>query len=375
MNKAGIRALAVRYPAQVRTNDYFREHFPAVVAGAEEKSLGKIWAKPTGADVKDAVDFDGAAAPYMSDPFRGTVKRRILRPGERTVDLEKQAVADALAAAGLGPDDVDLVICSDLIADSIGVGNGAYLAAAAGLRCAVWNLETACSSTAVALQVAASFVRSGEYRRVLVVSSCSYSREVVPDDTLAWFVGDGASAILVTSEPAAGEILATTTINTAETCNAFSYALSPTPTATEGQSHQARARITMHWHAEKASIIRETSETYLHRCCDEVLRKVGKKASDVDCLLVNTPTAWYARFCADALGIDFAKTEDTYPLYANCGPVLLPSNMYRAARRGLLKPGALVLTYTIGSTSSASASVMRWGDVSLGPDPESRSFD
>ncbi len=363
MNKAGIRGLAVRYPSQVRTNDYFRERFPEVVAGAEQKSLGKIWAKPAQSDAKEAIDFDSAAAPYMSDPFRGTVKRRILRAGERTVDLEREALLDLLSVTGLGTSDIDLVICSDLIADSIGVGNGAYLAAAAGLRCAVWNLETACSSTAVALQVAASFVRSGEYRRVAVVSSCSYSREVVPDDTLAWFVGDGAAALLVTSEPEAGEILSTATINTVETCNAFSYALTPTD--------DRRARVTMHWHPEKASIIRETSESYVRRCCDEALRKAGKTVGDVDCLLVNTPTAWYAKFCADALGIPVSKTEDTYPLYANCGPVLLPSNMYRAAHRGLLKPGQLVLTYAVGSTSSASASVLRWGEgVKLGADPE-----
>ncbi|HEY1955562.1 MAG TPA: 3-oxoacyl-[acyl-carrier-protein] synthase III C-terminal domain-containing protein [Polyangiaceae bacterium] len=361
MNKAGIRAIAVRYPAQVRTNDYFREKFPDVVAGAEQKSLGKIWQKPS-QNARDADDFDSAAEPYMNDPFRGTVRRRILALGERTTDLEAEAVKSAVAAAGLGLEDVDLTICSALTSDSVGVGNGAHLAAKLGLRGAVWNLETACSSSAVALQVAASFVRSGEYRRVMVVASCSYSREVENTDTLAWFVGDGAAAILVTDEDASGEILSTATIHTAETCNAFSYDL---------ENRDGKPRVTMHWHADKASVIRETSEPYLRRCCNEALRKAGKKIEDIDCLLVNTPTAWYAKFCAAALGFDYARTEDTYPLYANCGPVLLPSNMYRAAKRGLLKPGALVLTYTIGSTSSASSSVMRWGDAALGPDPES----
>jgi 3-oxoacyl-[acyl-carrier-protein] synthase-3 len=358
MADARIRALAVRYPSQVRTNDYFREKYPDVVAGAEQKSLGKIWAKP---ENRDATVFDAVAEPYMTDPFRGTVKRRVLRPGERTIDLERGAVQDALAAAGLGVSDVDLTICSALTADSVGVGNGAYLASELGLTGAVWNLETACSSSAVALQVAASFVRSGEYRRVMVVASCSYSREVDETDTLALFVGDGAAAILVTGDGDGDGIMSTATINTRETCNAFSYELA---------TRDGTPRIAMRWHGEKASVIRETSERYLRRCCDEALAKAGKKIGDIDCLLVNTPTAWYARFCAEALGFDYARTEDTYPLYANCGPVLLPSNMYRACKRGLLRPGALVLTYTIGSTSSASASVMRWGNVALGPDPE-----
>ena len=41
-------------------------------------------------------------------------------------------------------------------------------------------------------------------------------------------------------------------------------------------------------------------------------------------------------------------------------------NLYRAAASGRLKPGDLVLLYTIGSVSSAGALVMRWGDVALG---------
>jgi 3-oxoacyl-[acyl-carrier-protein] synthase III len=360
MTNATIRALAVRYPAQVRTNDYFRERFSEIVAGAEQKSLGKIWAKQS-PESAEATVFDAVAAPYMNDPFRGTVRRRILRPGERTLDLESEAAKDALGVAGIGVEDVDLTICSALIPDHVGVGNAAHLAANLGLRGAVWNVETACSSSAVALQVAASFVRSGEYRRVLVVASCSYSREVDESDTLAWFVGDGAAAFLVTETTAADGILSTATIHTAETCNAFSYELG---------LESGKPRIFMRWHADKAAVIRETSDGYLQRCCQEALRKAGNTIKDIDCLLVNTPTAWYARFCAEALGFDPQRTEDTYPLYANCGPVLLPSNMYRACKRGLLKPGSLVLTYTIGSTSSASASVIRWGEVALGRDPE-----
>lgn len=361
MIDANIKALAVRYPTQVRTNDYFRDKYPAVVAGAEQKSLGKIWAKQSPQSGEAAV-FDAAAAPYMSDPFRGTVRRRILRHGERTVDLERGAANDALAAVGLHVEDVDLAICSALIPDNIGVGNAAHLAGALGLRGAVWNLETACSSSAVALQVAASFVRSGEYRRVLVVASCSYSREVDENDTLAWFVGDGAAAFLVGEDTSGGGILSTATIHTAETCNAFRYDL---------ELRDGSPRVVMRWYGEKAAIIRETSDGYVQRCCHEALRKAKKTIKDIDCLIVNTPTAWYARFCADALGFDPERTEDTYPLYANCGPALLPSNMYRACKRGLVKPGSLVLTYTIGSTSSASASVIRWGEVGLGPDPES----
>ena len=356
----GIKSLAVSYPRAIRTNDYFRQKHPEVIAKAEEVSLGKIWAppkdNPQGADI-----FDTAAAPYMSDPFRGTVRRRVLSDGESSITMEFDAAKRALEAARMRPEDVQLMIVSSLVGDTIGAGNAAYLASRLGLRGAAWNLETACSSSAVALQTAAAMIRAGEYRNALVVSSCSYSREAPEDDSLAWFVGDGAGAFTLGSCAQKHGLLGTKTIHTAETCHAFYYELA-TP--------DGRPKLRMRWNPELGRVIRETSIGYLQTCCSGALEAAAVSLSDIDFFIFNTPTAWYARFCTDALGVDYARTVDTYPLYANVGPALLPTNLYRAAKDGKLRAGDLVLIYTIGSTSTASASVIRWGEVGLGPDPE-----
>jgi len=359
---ACIKSLAVSYPSQIRTNDYFRQNYPEVVAGAEQRSLGRIWAPPAeGAVEADA--FDAEAAPYMNDPFRGAVRRRCLREGEKVLDLEVEAARGALDAVRMRPEDVDLLIASSLVSDSIGVGSAAHLSAKLGLKGAAWNLETACSSSAVALQTASALVRAGEYRNVLVVSSCSYSRESDPTDTLSWFVGDGAGAFVVGPSQGRDGLLGTKTIHTAETRGAFVYQL---------ELDGATPKVRMRWNGDIAKVIRETSIVYLRKCCDGALKAAGVKLGDIDFFVFNTPTAWYARFCARALGVDFERTIDTYPLYANMGPALLPTNLYRAAIEGRLHSDDLVLFYTIGSTSSASATVMRWGEVALGSDPEAR---
>jgi 3-oxoacyl-[acyl-carrier-protein] synthase III len=356
-----IKSLAVSYPRAVRTNEYFRQKYPEVVAKAEEVSVGKIWAPPKdNAQPSDA--FDAAAAPYMSDPFRGTVRRRILSDGESSITLEFEAAKRALEAARMRPEDVQLMIVSSLVGDTIGAGNAAYLASRLGLRGAAWNLETACSSSAVALQTAAAMIRAGEYRNALLVTSCSYSREAPEDDTLAWFVGDGAGAFTVGPCAPKHGLLGTKTIHTAETCHAFYY---------EMAAPGGHPKLSMRWNPKLGHVIRASSLGYLQACCNGALDAAGVKLSDIDFFVFNTPTAWYARFCTDALGVDYERTVDTYPLYANVGPALLPTNLYRAARDGRLRAGNLVLLYTIGSTSTASASVMRWGDVELGPDPES----
>ncbi len=363
VERAGMKSLAVSYPRQIRTNDYFREKYPEVVANAEQKSLAKIWASP--ADSSARVEaFDAEMEPYLKDPFRGAVRRRVLSAGENAVSLELEAARGAIAAARMDATDIDLLIACSFMPDTLAVGNAAVLAEKLGLKGAAWNLETACSGSVVGLQTAAALVRAREHRNVLVVTSCTYSRDADESDSLSWFLGDGAGAFVVGPSAAQEGILGGMTVHTADTCGAFRHELTSEP--------GGAPTIRMLSGASAGKVLRESSIVYLQKCCDGALRSAGTKLDDIDFFVFNTPTAWYARFCARALGIDPAKTIDTYPLYANIGTALMPANLYRAARSGLIPRGALVLVYSIGSASSASSAVMRWGDVALGPDPEDR---
>jgi 3-oxoacyl-[acyl-carrier-protein] synthase-3 len=96
--------------------------------------------------------------------------------------------------------------------------------------------------------------------------------------------------------------------------------------------------------------------------------------ADIDFFVVPTPVAWYASFAARLLGFPPEKTLSTHHLYANTGPVLMPANLYHAALEGKMRPGSLVMIHTVGIVSNASAAVLRWGDVRLGPPPEGRSI-
>src|SRR5215471_16600683 len=358
---AGMRSLAVSYPRGIRTNEYFRTNYPDVVAAAEKKTLAKIWAAP-GENAKKADAFDAEMKAYLGDPFRGSVRRRVLAKGETSLALELTAAKDALAAARMQPQDVDLMIVGSLRPDTIGVGNAAYLSAELGLRGAAWNLETACSSSVVGLQTANALVRAGDYGNVLVVTSCTYSRDADESDSLSWFLGDGAGAFVVCPSRGPDGVLGSKTVHTADTCGAFYYDMMVTS--------DGSPRFRMNADAEAARVLRDSAIVYLRECCEGALGAASMRLSDVDFFIFNTPTAWYAKFCARALGVDVSRTIDTYPLYANIGPALMPSNLYRAARTNRIRQGDVVLLYAIGSSSTASATVMRWGEVNLGPDPE-----
>jgi 3-oxoacyl-[acyl-carrier-protein] synthase-3 len=299
--------------------------------------------------------------PYLSDPFRGTVERRVLLPGETALSMEIRAALAALSAASMRPRDIDLAIVGSFLPDQIGVGNSAFLARELGLRCAAWNVESACSSALVALQTACALIATGQHENALVVISCSYSRFVDGHDTLGWFLGDAAAAFIVGATPPGVGLLGAEVVHTAATCGSFYYDLFDDPAG--------GPRVRIQASRETGQLIRDSAEGFVRQCCEGAARAAGTTISEVDFFVFNTPVPWFAAFAARVLGVDPARTLTTYPRYANIGPALLPVNLHEAAATGRIRPGDCVLLFTIGSVSSAASVVLRWGEIALSPLP------
>ncbi len=354
----GLLSLAVNFPREVRTNDYWRERHPEMVADVANKNLARVWS-PLSHLAAESV-FVAEMARYADDPFRGTVARRILAPEETVLSMELPAARQALEAARLDARDVDLIISSAFLPDHVGIGNAAFLVNALGLRCPGWNIETACSSALVALETACALVRAGSYQRVLVVISCAYSKTNPETDTLSWASGDGAAAFVVGRVPDGEGMLGMKTVHTADRCGAMYYELA---------SGESGPRVIMRAGKEAGAALRQTSERALIECCEGAAKAAGVTLDQIDFFAMPTPMAWYASFCAKQLGFPIEKTINTHPLYANTGPVLMPTNLHHAAATGRIRTGDLVMLHTVGIVANASAAVVRWGDVGLGPVP------
>ncbi|MEI1377901.1 3-oxoacyl-[acyl-carrier-protein] synthase III C-terminal domain-containing protein [Nostoc sp. UHCC 0926] len=354
----GISSLAVSFPSIRRTKDYYKEKYPEIVTQLEQKSLARMISLNNSTPSNK---FELEMMPYLSDPFRGTVEQRILASNESSLTLEYRAAKDALEAAKLSVNDVDLLLVASFLPEQIGFGNAAFLARQMGLQCGAWNLDASCASTPIALQTACALVQAGIHRNVLVAISCTYSRFFDKDDTLSWFFSDGAGAFLVSSLKPNQGILGTKTVNTSILCDQFSFKLT--------EDKQGNQRFQMQVPKGTNKVIGETAADLLLTCCEGAIAAAGVTLEQIDFFIFNTPTAWFASFCTRVLGIDPERTINVYPLYANIGPALTVANLYHAADLGKIHENDLVLIYGFGAASSASASVMRWGNVTLGPVP------
>ncbi len=355
-NEQSIGTLAASYavPATVRTNGYWIENEPTLVAEAERHGLAQLWKRR---EAPTPNTFDRCMEPYLTDPFRGAVARRILGPGETGLTMEVAAARRTLEVAGWTPADLDLVLVSSFLPDQFGPGNAAYLVRALEANCPGINIESACASTLVSINTAVALVQSGQYRNAMVVASCSYSRISPPRDTLSWFVGDGAGALLISPVASGHGWVSSHCVNTAATCGTFRIEMVEDPT--EGAVPRLAAS------KETAKIINESGEPYMREACEKAMRDAGITIDDVACVVANTPTAWYADFVSAVLGIDRSRVVSTYEQFANTGTALLPMNLYAAASAGLLAPGDWVLLYGVGSVSTAVATVMRWSETAV----------
>lgn len=360
MKAVGLRSLAVSFPELLRTNALLRQRFPEVVAKAEQRRLAEVWSRDS-VSSSAKPSYDEPYRRFLSDPFRGTRVRRVLAPGQKVLELETAAVGQALHAGGLCIEDVDAMLVCSFQPDQPGIGNAAFLARAVGTACPAWNLEAACTSATVGFQTAASLVRAGEARHVLVVVSTSYSRTFELDDTFGWFLGDGCIAFVVGPELDGRGYLGSHMINTSNTCGTFWYRMVHDP---------ARGPwLKIDNDPGAGRVLRDTAGPNLTRCVTGAAKAAGVGLHEVDFFVFNTPTAWYSSFCVQTLGIDPERTIDIYPRYANIGPCLWPTSLHHAASAGKIAPDDLVLVYSVGTVSMAGAVVMRWGDVGLGPMP------
>lgn len=356
--RAGLSALSLAFPP-ARTNDWWRERYPDLVARAEEATLSKVWTDAEGND--ETRSFDDAMRPYLADPFRGTIERRVCGPDENSLILEKRAAQRALEASGRSASDIDLCLVASLRSEGIGVGNAAFLVRDLGLRCPAWNYESACSSALVGLSTAASMITAGPFRSVLVVVSCTYCRDVDMSDSFSWFLGDGAAAFVVEERTDRGRVLGYAAIPTETTCGAFAYHLLDGERGPGVEIRSDRAA---------GKELRRTAEPFLRETVHRALEDAGVGLEDIGAFVFNTPTAWYADFCGRALGLADKSIASTYSQYANIGPVLNPANLHATARAGHLHDGDLVLAYAVGSVSTATAVVFEWRDVAVHPNTD-----
>jgi 3-oxoacyl-[acyl-carrier-protein] synthase-3 len=136
----------------------------------------------------------------------GIKERRILKgKGKATSDMAAEAVKKLLDKTNTSPDEIDLIICGTVTGDMHFPATANIVSDKAGIKNAFsFDLNAACSGFVYSLVTGEMYIRSGMYKKVIVIGSDKMSAIVdYTDRATCPIFGDGAGAVLL--EPVADD--------------------------------------------------------------------------------------------------------------------------------------------------------------------------
>jgi len=130
----------------------------------------------------------------------GIKERRILKDKDKgTSYLAIKSAQDLIAKSNLDPKEIEMVILCTATPDMQAASTGAFVASEIGaVNAFAFDLESACSSFLYGMSVAAGYIESGRYKKILLIGADKNSSMIdYTDRTTCIIFGDGAGAVLV----------------------------------------------------------------------------------------------------------------------------------------------------------------------------------
>jgi 3-oxoacyl-[acyl-carrier-protein] synthase-3 len=129
----------------------------------------------------------------------GMRERRFATAEQSTSDLAVIAAKDALVQGNIDPTELDCIILGTSTADMILPSTACMVQKEIGaVNAFAFDMNAVCSSFVYALEIADNFIRSGKYRKVMVIGADTYSKILdFQDQNTCPLFGDGAGAIIL----------------------------------------------------------------------------------------------------------------------------------------------------------------------------------
>jgi len=285
----------------------------------------------------------------------GIRERRIAAEGELTSSMGALAARAALDDAGLAPEDIDLIILATSTPDQTFPATAVTIQAELGItHGAAFDMQAVCSGFVFALATADSYLKSGQFKRALVIGAEAFSRILDwQDRSTCVLFGDGAGAVVVEAQKLNGAltdrgILATSLRSDGRYRDKLYVDGGPSSTGTVGHVRMDGPEVFRH------------AVTKISEVIDATLAQAGYKASDVDWFVPHQANKRILDGAARKLGLDPARVIITVDKHANTSAASIPLALSQGRTDGRIKTGDLVLLEAMGGGFTWGAVLLRW---------------
>jgi len=215
-------------------------------------------------------------------------------------------------------------------------------------------LQAVCSGFVFALATVDGLLKSGAFRRALVIGAETFSRILDWTDrgTCVLF-GDGAGAVVMEAQTQAGTSadrgLLTTRLRSDGRHKLKLYVDGgPSSTGTVGHLRMEGREVFRHAVAMITDVV------------DDAFCVTGTSASDIQWFVPHQANKRIIDGSAHKLGIDPAKVVTTVDRHGNTSAASIPLALAVAACDGRIKPGDLILLEAMGGGFTWAAALLRW---------------
>jgi 3-oxoacyl-[acyl-carrier-protein] synthase-3 len=269
----------------------------------------------------------------------GIVERHFADESQGSSDLALEASRKALEAAGVGAGDLDLIVLATSTPDYVFPSTACLLQAKLGAgTCASFDVQAVCSGFVYALATADTFIRSGQYRRALVVGAEVFSRILDWNDrgTCVLF-GDGAGAVVLGADEKPG-IHASVLHADGRHAGILSVPGNVSGGRIVGSPYLQMAGKEVFKFAVKV----------LDEVARETVARAGMRLEDVDWLIPHQANSRILEATAKKLGLPRDKLVVTVDHHGNTSAASVPLALDESVRAGRIRSGHRVLMQGVG---------------------------
>ncbi|MFP4261089.1 MAG: beta-ketoacyl-ACP synthase III [Opitutales bacterium] len=289
----------------------------------------------------------------------GIQQRRFAAEHEATSDMAVAAAKAALTAAGIGRDEIDLVVVATMTPDMPFPSTACLVQHKLELdHVTAFDLQAACSGFVYALNVATSMLRSGAHRKALVIGAEKTSPILdFEDRTTCVLFGDGAGAVVLGLDDRR-EVGVLGGFGGSDGANP-SLLYQPAGGSAIPASEQSIA-ARQHFLKMNGKEVFKLAVRVMEQASLEILDQYGFSTPDVDLIIPHQANMRIIDSLAKRMGVHIGKFHNNLDRYGNTSAASIGIALDEAFRSGRIRPGDLVLLVAFGAGLTWASSLIKW---------------
>ncbi len=281
-----------------------------------------------------------------------------------TSDLALRAAEEALAHAGVTKEEIDLIVLATLSPDHEFPGTACFLQAKLGIPgVPAIDVRQQCSGFLYGLSIADQFIKTGMYKKVLLVGAEVHSKgldKTTRGRDVAVLFGDGAGAVVLGESTDPSSRILSTHLHADGKYARELWVKAPGLAIGPDRLNAGMVEAGEHYPAMNGKTVFTHAVKKMPEAIMEALAANNAKISDVDLFLFHQANLRINEYVGKTLEIPESKIFNTIQKYGNTTAATIPIGMHDAIKAGKLKKGMLVASAAFGSGFTWSSALFRY---------------